>query len=470
MMSVLASLAATLLLSLPISALPVVTATQVQAAEGIKYPRVKREVFFPRPDGKRDQLQHLLYLAESPNTAPKRGRGYRILGDTLQKVGRIEEAMRAYEAGALQGDGPSTTIIMRAHAEGTYQPLYLNELLPLAYVPRAQELGTSGPMLMAELTAAGRIEGFGTEAEWLALAASRGSSAAILKLAEAAERDGDIKSALQLYASADSSMSKLDRALRQARVYYLGRDTKPNSKLALKWLAYAADLDSAATAQVAAGLYKKDAGTEEARAKLLDIALAGGIDPQGSGGYVSRLRTAKTDDERKALLPEIKTAADNGNASAALALAQDQLALADPALEDDAYHYLELAVAAGLEPAVTDAAGRLVGLPVGSPRAEALLTAMKSAADSGVVPAMLALADLYAWGGPVAADQALSLKYVQAAADAGHIESQLKLGLHFAQASADPEQAERARHYLEAAAKQGSAPAEAYLASLKPAV
>ncbi len=434
----------------------------------MKYPRVKREIFVPRADGKRDELQHVLYLAESPNTQRQRARGYRNLAEILLKAGRGAEAMRAYEAAALQGDGPSSTIVMRAHSEGRYKPVWLSELLPLVYVPRAKADGTGGPMLMAELIASGKVKGYGSSTEWLQLAASRGSTQATIKMAEAAERSGNIKSASSLYASVDK-LSRLDRALRQAKVSLLGEDRKANSDLALAWLDYAAAIDPAATAKLAGSLWRKEAGPEIAREKLLEVALAGGVDPQGGGGgYFTRLREARTDEERTALLAEIKTAADGGNASAALAWAQDSLGKADATLEDEAYAYLQQAVTAGLEPAVSDAAGRLVTLGKDSPRVAPLLDAMTRAADAGAVPAMWSLADLYAWGGPVPVDQEKSLAYMRAAADAGHLEAQLRLGLHFAQKTTDPEGPELARHYLEAAAKQGSAPAEAYLAGLKP--
>ncbi|HEY9009522.1 MAG TPA: hypothetical protein VIN06_00750 [Devosia sp.] len=434
----------------------------------IEYPRVKRQIFVPRPDGKRDQLQHLLYLAESADTQRKRGLGYRKLAEILLKAGRGAEAMRAYEAAALQGDGPSATTIMREHAEGRYAPVWLSELVPLVYLPRAKADGTGGPLLMAEL--AGKVAGIGTPDEWLKLAASRGSTTATVKLAEAAERRGKIKSAAGLYASIDK-ISKLDRALRQAKVSLLGDGRKANADLALAWLDYAASMDAAATAKVAGSLWRKEVGSDSARKHLLDVALAGGVDPQGGkGGYFTRLREAKTEEERTKLLAEIKTAADAGNASASLAYAQDRLAQADPALEDDAYGYLLAAIVAGLEPAITDAAGRLVALPADSPRVTPLLEAMEKAADAGTVSAMWSLADLYAWGGPIPADQEKSLGYMRAAADAGHVEAQFRLGLHFAQQTGNPEGPELARHYLEAAAKQGSAPAEAYLAGLKPQV
>lgn len=481
MKSLLASAAIALVLGLPLVTTPALARNETtEVGEPFdpgrvvdidtKYPRVKREIFVPRADGKRDQLQHLLYLAESPNTQRKRARGYRELAEILIKVGRDAEAMRAYEAAALQGDGPSATIIMRAHSEGGYVPVWLSELLPLVYMPRAQAAGTGGPMLMAELTASGKVKGYGSSGEWLQLAASRGSTQATIKLAEAAERKGNVKSAAQLYASIDK-LSKLDRALRQAKVSLLGEGRKASTKLALAWLDYAASIDPAATAKVAGSLWRKEAGPESARDHLLEIALAGGVDPQGGGGggggYFTRLREAKTDEERTALLGEIKTAADGGNASAALAYAQDSLGRADATIEDEAFGYLEQAVAAGLEPAVADAAGRLVALDKDSPRVATLLDAMSRAADAGVVGAMWSLADLYTWGGPVAADQDKSLSYMRAAADAGHVEAQLRLGLHFAQKTADPEGPQLARHYLEAAARQGSAPAEAYLASLK---
>lgn len=429
----------------------------------VEYPRVKRQILVPRADGKRDELQHLLYLAESPNTQRKRARGYRDLAEVLLQVGRGAEAMRAYEAAALQGDGPSATIVMRAHAEGRYEPVWLPELLTLVYIPRAKADGTGGPLLMADLITSGRAKGLGSATEWLQLAASRGSSQAGIKLAEAAEFSGKIATASKLYAQVDT-ISRLDRALRQARVSFLGEERKQNTKLALAWLDYARELDSAATAKQAANLWKKRTGPDKARAHLLEVALAGGIDPQGSGGGFGRLRDAKTPEERAAILAELKTAADAGSADAALAYAQDRLA--DASLAEEGYPYLEQALAAGLEPAITEAAGRLVSLPKDSPRAASLLEAMTKAADGGAVTAMWALADLYAFGGPVPADSERSLAYLRSAADAGYLEAQLRLGLQYAQQKANPEQVELARHYLEAAAKQGSAPAKTYLAAL----
>lgn len=473
MKSLLASFAAVLLLGL---SLPPAFAEESQvgeafrpgrvvAHEGVNYPRVKRQIFVPRADGKRDELQHLLYLAESANTTRKRARGYRDLAEILLQVGRGQEAMRAYEAAALQGDGPSATIVMRSHAEGRYEPVWLAELLTLVYVPRARLDGTGGPLLMAELIDSGRVTGVGTRGEWLQLAASRGSTQAGIELAEAAEFSGKIATASKLYARVDK-ISKLDRALRQARVSFLGEERKKSTKLALAWLDYASSLDSAAAARQAASLWKKHSGSDEAQAQLLEVALAGGIDPQGSGGAFGRLRDARTAEERTAILAELKTAADAGNGNAALAIAQDRLGSGDTSLEDEGYTYLAQALAAGLEPAMSDAAGRLVALPEGSPRVAPLLEAMTKAADGGMVSAMWALADLYAYGGPIAADPQRSMSYLRAAADAGHLEAQLRLGLQFAQQKADPEQVKLARHYLEAAANQGSAPAKTYLAAL----
>ena len=158
--------------------------------------------------------------------------------------------------------------------------------------------------------------------------------------------------------------------------------------------------------------------------------------------------------------------AKKAGADAALVVAQDRLSQSDEALADEGYAYLEQALAAGLDPAITEAAARLVALPKDSPRAASLLEGMTKAADAGAVTAMWALADIYAFGGPVPADSERSLAYLRAAADAGHLEAQLRLGLQYAQQKADPEQVELARHYLEAAAKQGSAPAKTYLAAL----
>jgi TPR repeat protein len=475
MKSLLKPIATALLLSLPLLPMPTISIGQEFSLEDdvpdvIRYPRKQRPIFVPRADGKRDQFQHLLYLAESPPTARKRAKAYRYLAEILGKVGRNSEAMRAYEAGALQGDGPSATEIMQAHAAGRFKPNYLSELIELVYLPRAKAGGTGGPMLMAKLVGSGKVKGVGSSSDWLQLAASRGSTEATLQLAEGAERRGKIASAAKLYASIDK-MSKLDRALRQARVHLLGEDTKPNGELALAWLDHAATIDAAAAGKQAESLYRREAGSEDVRAKLLEVALASGYSPKGGGGggYGARLRAAATADERAQLLVEMTQAADAGDAGAALALAQEQLVQADPALEESGYVYLLKAVEAGLEPAVTDAAARLAGMASDSPRAASLLAALTKSADGGSVPAMWALVDLYAFGGAIAADPEKSLSYLQAAADAGHAEAQLRLGLHFAQQQADPEKVELARHYLEAAADQGSAPAKAYLAGFKPA-
>lgn len=462
-----------LLLAGPLSWVPTASLSQEvsiedEAPEVIKYPRHKWVVFTPRADGKRDEFQHLLYLAESPPTARKRARGYRYLAEILSKVGRNSEAMRAYEAAALQGDGPSATVIMQAHAAGRYTPGYLRELIALVYVPRARSGGTGGPLLLAKLVASGKVKGVGSSSEWLQLAAARGSTQATVELAEAAERKGKVAAAAKLYASIDT-ISKLERALRQARVNLLGEGTKANGELALAWLELAARIDAEAAGKQAAGLYRKAVGSDAVRARLLEAAVAAGFDPEGSGGYGSRLRTAATADERAKALAELSRAAAAGNAVAALTLAQYQLAQSDPALEESGYAHLLVAVTAGLEPAVTDAAARLAALPPDAPRAPQLLAALTQSAEAGAVTAMWALADLYGFGGPVAADPAQSLAYLRAAADAGHAEAQLRLGLHFAQQKADPEQAKLARHYLEAAADQGSAPAKAYLAGFKPA-
>ncbi|RYE86000.1 MAG: hypothetical protein EOP19_08015, partial [Hyphomicrobiales bacterium] len=335
MKSLLASAATALVLLLPLAVPPVFAQEIAQAGRvvdlDIKYPRVKRQIFVPRADGKRDQLQHLLYLAESATSQAKRARGYRNLAEILIKAGRGAEAMRAYEAAALQGDGPSSTVVMQAHAEGKYQPVWLGELLQLVYLPRARAGGTSGPMLMAELS--GKIKGIGSSTQWLQLAASRGSTQATVELAEAAESKGDVKSAAQLYASVDK-FTKLERALRQVRVNLLGEKRKPNSKLAVAWLDRAVSIDSAAAAKLAGSLWRKEAGTKSARAHLLEVALAGGVDPQGGGGgYFTRLREARTDEERTRVLKEIRTAADAGNANAALAFAQDGLSRGDASVE-----------------------------------------------------------------------------------------------------------------------------------------
>lgn len=413
-------------------------------------------IFVPRPDGKRDRFQHLLFLAEHGRNDAERGKGYRYLGEILIRVGRNEEALRAYEAGGIRGDRPSARIVMDAYERRRYRPLMLVELIDAAVLPDAQNGSVTSALHLADLLAAGTIKGkrFGTSGDWLRFAAAQGSSTALRRLAEGAERRGDIKSAIGYYAQLDTNLSKTDRALRQARVYYLGEDVKRNAEVAIAWLNYASTRDVEAAGRIAARLYRQAGNSDET---LLKIAEAGGINPNGSGGFSARLAAAASEDERQAILAEIKAAADGGNADAALAYWRVMGPAGDTA-------YLATAVSGGSAAAATDALGFLARSPASDDTA-AMLAALEDAAAAGSVEAMKALGALYSAGGPVVADNARSLEYFRQAADAGDADAQLRVGLHFAQSPANPD-LELARHYLAAAAEQGSASARAYLEAL----
>jgi TPR repeat protein len=421
--------------------------------------------------GARDRFQHLLFLAEHGRDARDRGRKYRNLGAMLEKAGRHKEALRAYEAGALEGDGTSAGIVVDAFLARRYKPQQLGALAAAAILPRAESGNISSALLLSELLSTGRIKGgsFHTSGYWLDKAAKSGSGTAQRMLAESAERRGDIKTAAAYYAAFDKTGSRLARALRQAKRYYLGEEVRQNTALGITWLNHASAIDAVAAGKLAAKLTRQAPGSD-GEETLYAMARAAGIVETvksgggGTAGPSTRLAAATTDAERATVLAALKTEADSGSIESAIVLWR-ALASSGAAATDQA-PYLLVAVKAGNVKAINAATKLLIITATPSADTDALVAAITSAADAGNVDALLALAALYATGGPVTPDGTRSLNYYRAAADHGDADSQFRVGIYFAQDTTNDETLDLARQYLAAAAAQGSVPAQAYLDAL----
>lgn len=423
-------------------------------------------IFNDNGTGKRDQLQHLLYLAESGKTKADRGRKYRYLAEILIRVGRNQEAMRAYEAGALMGDGPSGSVMVKAIGAKRYKAHDLALLATISFMPHADGGSVNANLLMATLVSTGRLKGeaFRTSGYWIEQAANLGSGTAIRMLAEGAERRGNIKSAARLYASLDGKGNGLKRALRQAKTWYLGTHVKPNADLALAWLNVAAGIDAVAAGRLAGRLVRDVPDGPEQEALMALAAKAGVSNPTGKSSPSTRLAEAKTATERAAVLAALRLEAEGGNGSAAIVVWRAMVE--DGAADADVAPYLILAARSGSVSAIRVAINALVRSPGSTPETEALLAVIDGVARAGNIEALKALGSIYATGGPVVPDAARSLEYFRVAADDGDLESQIRVGVYFAQTQADEAAIDLAREYLSLAAEQGSASAQAFLDAL----
>ncbi|HWA20473.1 MAG TPA: hypothetical protein VG757_15925 [Devosia sp.] len=440
----------------------------VLAANPLDNPQVRAPfAIFTDNGGDRDRFQHLLFLAEHGRDARDRGRKYRNLGAMLDKAGRHKEALRAYEAGALQGDGTSAGIVIDAWLAQAYKPQQLGTLVSMAILPRAQAGNISSILLMADLVGAGKIKGgdYRTAGYWLEMAAKLGSGTAQRRLAESAERRGDIKTAAIYYAALDKKGSKLARALRQAKIFYLGQDVRQNPDIALAWLKFAAGIDQLAAGKLAAKLIRTAPGAE-GEDTLIAYADAAGVSTStgGHAGPSTRLAAATSPEERQTILATLKAEADAGAIDSAIVVWRAMKE--DRAPADEQRPYLLVAAKAGNASAITATSKLLLRAFENTPETVDLLATVQAAADAGNVDAMLVLANMYASGGPVAPDPDKSMFYFRAAADKGDVDAQYRVGLYFSQHSPDDDMMDLARQYLAAAAAQGSASAQAYLDTL----
>ncbi len=408
--------------------------------------------------------EKLLSIAASRATSQRDIQHYnREYGKYLLEKGKRRQAYQAFETAALAGDSSSANRLMSGHLAGHYRPSNLSKVAQQVYLPAALSgSSVSGNLLMAELVGKGQVRGaeFKSESFWLERASAQGSTSAGRELAENAERAGNIKLAASYYAKTDK-ISKSARALRQARVYYLGQGVRQNTKIAHAWMNVARRLDKKGAGELAARVYRTTGGSRDG-AYLQEVAAAAGISNVLPQGRIARdYRAAKTEAERQALIEPLERSADGGNADAALVVAN--IYIQTGGSDDKIAKYLGKAYAGGKSEALDLMITRLQRARAGSPSAEALYQAVAAAGNRGSVPAARALSAMYSIGGTKPASVAESRKWLRKAADAGDTKSQYELGVDLYENGDGGSDQAVAVKYLQMAAASGDPFASSYL-------
>ncbi|WP_269582912.1 tetratricopeptide repeat protein [Roseibium sp. Sym1] len=408
--------------------------------------------------------EQLLAIAASKATSKADIQHYnREYGKYLQERGKTRSAYQAFEKAALAGDTSSQNRLIKGQIDGKYRPSNLNKVAREVYLPAANSgSSVSANLLMADLVGKGKVRGaeFKSESYWLQRAAGKGSTTASRELAENAERAGNIKLAAKYYARNDR-ISKSDRALRQARVYYLGQGVGQNTRIAHAWMEQARRLDKKGAGQLAARVYRTTGGSKDG-AYLQEVASAAGISNVLPQGRISReYRAAKSEEARRAIIAPLEQSARNGNADAALVLAN--LFIETGGNDDAIAGYLVKAYSGGKSEALEVMIKRLQRARAGSGAANTLYSAVASAANKGNVSAARALSSIYSIGGAKPASVSESRKWLRKAADAGDTKSQYELGVDlFENGNGGADQA-TALKYLKMAAASGDPFASSYL-------
>lgn len=404
--------------------------------------------------------------AKTPKTIVRYNRAY---ADYLEYKGKNKLSLAAYERAALAGDTTSAFRVATAHYKGTYRPNDIPKFAREAYIPGSQAKpdNVTVRLLMARLVQTGvlRSSEFGGSNKWLNEAANLGSSAAIRTQAESAEARGDIAAAARFYAKFDKG-TKSERALRQARDYYLGRGRKANYKNGKAWLKYAARLNKSEAGKLASRVYRSTNGKIHTTF-LSELALASGASLGGSQlGVRSTLEAyykASSASEKAAVLRPLRTAAKTGNANAAFSLSS---VLTE--VKGDKGEIVSLLISAH-KGKNADALTKLTEFAArsdsGSETGLQALNYVTATALGGNVKSMTALANIYNIGGIVPSDDVQSRQWLKKAADAGDTESQYKLGITLGLEAATDEEKKAALAYIKKAANSGNPTAKSYLAN-----
>lgn len=399
--------------------------------------------------------------ARTPETIVRYNRTY---AEYALDHGQRAEAYKAYERAALAGDRTSGRRLAKAHLDGIYRPADVKGVAGSVYVPlTADKSDVTTRLLLAKLLDDGQISAaqFGSSETWLNQAASAGGASALRQLATRAEAAGNLELALDYYAKADKT-PKADRALRQARVFYLGQEGGVNVKLGHAWMEIARKLDKKGAAQLAARVYRQTSGGRDG-SYLASVASAGGVTVASQAQVAATYKAAKTDAERKQIVEQLKAAARSGNAEASYNLAQVYLSTGgDP---QEISTLLSTAYAKGKSEAMAPMITMLMRAEPGQSYAETLFKAVSKAAGSGNIAAARALSSIYGIGGYKPANEEERLKWLRKAADAGDAKSQFEFGVYlYENAKAEADEA-TATEYLRKAAKKGDAFAATYLKS-----
>ncbi len=415
-------------------------------------------------EARRDPGALLAKAAESARSKDDIIRYNRTYANFSLDHGKTAEAYMAFERAALAGDPSSGRRLAKAHLDGVYRPSNITLVARSVYLPLTNDKSeVTVRLLLAKLIDGGQLSAgqFGGADAWLDQAASAGGAGALRQLAERAEASGNLMLALDYYTKADKT-SKADRALRQARVNYLGQETATNVKRGHAWMEIARKLDKQGAAQLAARIYRQTSGGRDG-AYLATVASAGGVNVMSQSQLVSAFRAAKTEAEREKIVQPLKAAAKAGNADAAFNLAQLYLGIGgDPT---EAGPLLATAYNKGKSEAMAPMVALLMRAEPGQYYAEPLFKAVTKAADGGNVEAARALSSLYGIGGYKPANDEERIKWLRKAADSGDTKSQYEFGVYLHENGKTEAQKKLAVENLLKAAKKGDAFARAYLES-----
>jgi TPR repeat protein len=413
---------------------------------------------------RRDPEQLLAYAAQNAKAQDEVVRYNRAYGKLVLDRGKASEAYTAFERAALAGDASAGRRLVKGHLDGVYRPANVGMIARSVYLPlTADKSDANTRLLLAQLLDSGEIGGieFRTADAWLDEAAAAGATKAFRELAERAEKSGNVALASDYYFRADST-PRADRALRQARVQYLGLEGGPNPKLGHAWLELARKLDKQGAGQLAARVYRATSGGRDG-SYLISVATAAGVDVLSREQLLEAYRSAKTDLDRAKILEPLKAAARSNDPNASYELAAIYISTRGEPTEIN--NLLVKAYSKGKPEALDLMISQLMRAEAGQKAADILFDGVVKAAQKGNVEAARSLSSLYRIGGFKAADRAEGRKWLQRAADAGDAKSQYELGVDLYENGGNSQSKEMALQYLNKAAGQGDLFALTYLKS-----
>ncbi len=406
----------------------------------------------------------LAYAAKNAKGQDEVVRYNRAYGNLMLDRGKNGEAYPAFERAALAGDASSGRRLVKGQLDGVYRPEDVRMIARSVYLPlTADKSDTNTRLLLAQLIDSREIGGveFGTADAWLNEAAAAGATKAFRSLAERAEKSGNVTLASDYYDRADKT-SKADRALRQARVHYLGTEGGANQKLGHAWLELARKLDKQGAGQLAARVYRATSGGIEG-SYLISVATAAGVNVLSRDQLLEAYRSAKTDQDRAKILAPLKAAARNNDPNASYELAAIYIGTrGDP---NEINTLLVKAYSKGKAEALDLMISQLMRAEPGQKAADVLFDGVVKAAQNGDVEAARSLSSLYRIGGYKPTNRIESVKWLQRAADSGDAKSQYELGVDLYENGSDRDSKQLALKYLNMAAGQGDPFAQTYLKS-----
>ncbi|TCU14761.1 Sel1 repeat-containing protein [Rhizobium sullae] len=444
----------------------VISAAACTSSPEFAYDDAKAQIGYEKAGFKsrRDPEPLLAYAAQHAKAEDEVIRYNRAYANLVRDRGKSHEAYTAFERAALAGDASSGRRLVKGHLDGVYRPANVPMIAQSVYLPlTADKSDVNTRLLLAQLLERGEIGGgeFRTADAWLNEAASAGSTKAFRELAERAEKSGNVALASDYYYGADKT-SKADRALRQARVQYLGLESGSNPKLGHAWLELARKLDKQGAGQLAARVYRATSGGRDG-SYLISVATSAGVNVLSREQLLEAYRSAKTDLDRAKILEPLKAAARNNDPNASYELAAIYIGMrGDPS---EINGLLVKAYSKGKPEALDLMISQLMRAEAGRQAADILFDGVVEAAQKGNVEAARSLSSLYRIGGFKPADRTESLKWLQRAADAGDAKSQYELGVDLYENGGNPQSKQMALQYLNEAAGQGDPFALTYLKS-----